>query len=59
MKNTSEIKNEKWLKPWQRKALIVTGAIAGAVVAHMIMRWMERRKNKQATERTEDSTGAN
>ncbi len=53
MKNISEIENEKWLKPWQRKALVVIGAIVGGVAAHMLLRWMERRNGKKAVETAE------
>jgi hypothetical protein len=59
MKNISEIENEQRLKPWQRKVLIVIGAIAGGVATHMVMRWMERRKYKQASRKSESPGDAN
>jgi hypothetical protein len=56
MKNISEIKNEKWLKPWQRKMLIMIGAIVGGVAAHMLLRWLERRNGKKAVETAETAS---
>ena len=55
MKNISEIEKEQWLKPWQRKALIVIGAIVGGVAAHMLLRWMERRNVKLTSEKVAET----
>jgi hypothetical protein len=56
MKNISEIESKSWLKPWQRKMLIVIGAIAGGVATHVLLRWMERRNGKRAVETAETAS---
>jgi hypothetical protein len=56
MKNISEIESKRWLKPWQRKTLVVIGAIAGGVAAHMLLRWLERRNGKLAADKTAETT---
>lgn len=56
MKNISEIESRRWLKPWQRKMLIVIGAIAGGVAVHMLLRWMERRNGKLTSEKAAETT---
>jgi hypothetical protein len=49
MKSIPEIENEKWLKPWQRKALVLMVAIVGVVATHALMLWLERRKAARDT----------
>lgn len=44
------------LKPWQRRALVVFGAVAGSAAAYGLLRWLERRhqgKDPAVTERGE------
>jgi hypothetical protein len=52
MKRIPEIESEKWLKPWQRKALILMVAIVGVVATHALMLWLERRKLARETAKT-------
>lgn len=49
MKSIPEIEREKWLKPWQRKALVLLVAIIGVVATHALMLWLERRKAARNT----------
>ena len=49
MKKTPEIESEKWLKPWQRKSLILLIAVTGVVATHALMLWLERRKATRNT----------
>ncbi len=36
--------NTPWLTPWQRRAIIVVGAVAGAIAAAAVIRWLSCRR---------------
>jgi hypothetical protein len=36
--------NTPWLTPWQRRAVIIVGALAGAVAAAAVIRWLNCRR---------------
>jgi hypothetical protein len=39
-----------WLTPWQRRAALLVGAVAGALVAAALIRWLDcRRAARKAT----------
>jgi hypothetical protein len=44
MKSIPKIESERWLKPWQRKALVLLVAVVGVVATHALMLWLEKRK---------------
>ena len=36
--------NTPWLTPWQRRAVILLGALAGAVASAALIRWLNCRR---------------
>jgi len=51
--NTLDL-NQPWLKPWQRRAILLLGGIAGAVVAAAALRWLDTRRSKQDGQSSEE-----
>lgn len=43
------IANTPWLTPWQRRAVIVVGAVAGAIAAAALIRWLDCRRSARKT----------
>jgi hypothetical protein len=51
------IANPPWLTPWQRRAVIIVGAVAGAIAAAAVIRWLDcRRAGRRAGHRQNETS---
>jgi hypothetical protein len=50
------LENTPWLTPWQRRAALLVGAVAGALAAAALIRWLDcRRAARKATAKPSDA----
>jgi hypothetical protein len=33
-----------WLSPWQKRWIVIAGAVAGATIVALLLRWLEARR---------------